>query len=191
MKTLLRSALLLAASTAFALAAPEGWLTDWEAAKAKSAADREAEKAAKLAADEALKRREDSIKAFDEARLRRVMDVAAQRKAADEAKAANELIVLGFLRRGMKVLDLKVYCDGAVATADLDVGLVPKSTLDDAAINGLMNDADIATAGVYSITPASILTEVTEDSYLVGKLQTAGLANADVIKGYALVFENI
>ena len=110
---------------------------------------------------------------------------------ADEAKAANELIVLGFLGRGMKVLDLKVYCDGAVATADLDVGLVPKSTLDDAAINGLMNDADIATAGVYSITPASILTEVTEDSYLVGKLQTAGLANADVIKGYALVFENI
>ena len=61
-----------------------------EAAKAKSAADREAEKAAKLAADEALKRREDSIKAFDEARLRRVMDVAAQRKAADEAKAAEQ-----------------------------------------------------------------------------------------------------
>lgn len=39
MKTLLRSALLLAASTAFALAAPEGWLTDWEAAKAKSKAE--------------------------------------------------------------------------------------------------------------------------------------------------------
>lgn len=39
MKTLLRSALLLAASTVFALAAPEGWLTDWEAAKAKSKAE--------------------------------------------------------------------------------------------------------------------------------------------------------
>jgi protein disulfide-isomerase len=36
MKILLRSVAIFAASTALALASTDGWLTDWEAAKAKS-----------------------------------------------------------------------------------------------------------------------------------------------------------
>lgn len=39
MKTLFRSLAVLAASASFALAAPEGWMTDWEAAKAKAKAE--------------------------------------------------------------------------------------------------------------------------------------------------------
>ncbi|MFZ9190487.1 MAG: OmpA family protein, partial [Schleiferiaceae bacterium] len=61
-----------------------------ETAKAKAEADKELAKAAKSAAEVALKQRQDSIKAFEDARLRRIMDVAAQRKAADEAKAAEQ-----------------------------------------------------------------------------------------------------
>jgi protein disulfide-isomerase len=40
MKTILRSLAVLVASASFALAGTEGWLTDWEAAKAKSKADK-------------------------------------------------------------------------------------------------------------------------------------------------------
>lgn len=39
MKTLIRSLVVLAASASIALAGSEGWLTDWEAAKAKSKAE--------------------------------------------------------------------------------------------------------------------------------------------------------
>lgn len=39
MKTLLRSLVVLAATTTFALAGAEGWMTDWEAAKAKAKAE--------------------------------------------------------------------------------------------------------------------------------------------------------
>jgi protein disulfide-isomerase len=39
MKPLLRSLAVLAATASFALAGSEGWLTDWEAAKAKSKAE--------------------------------------------------------------------------------------------------------------------------------------------------------
>lgn len=40
MKTLFCSLAVLAASASFALAAPEGWMTDWEAAKAKAKAEK-------------------------------------------------------------------------------------------------------------------------------------------------------
>ena len=39
MKTLLRSLAVLAATTTFALAGAEGWMTDWDAAKAKAKAE--------------------------------------------------------------------------------------------------------------------------------------------------------
>lgn len=109
---------------------------------------------------------------------------------ADEAKAAGEYIVFAKVPRRTTIIDGKVYSDGAVATADLDLGLVPISTMSDAAIDGLMDGVDIATAGTYSLDDGVIGTEVTEESYLVGKLVTAGLASADVLNGYLLVVEN-
>jgi hypothetical protein len=105
--------------------------------------------------------------------------------------AANDLIILGRLRKGAYILDVVAVSDAWTATADLDIGLVPISTLDDAGLAGLHDNTDGATAGRYSMLSASTLTEVTEDSYLVARVQLAGMAAAKTLKGYALFFENI
>lgn len=133
----------------------------------------------------------DGYKLLDPGDLGARARVAKFDYTADEAKAAGEFIVLAYVRKGTTILDGKIYCDGAVATADLDVGLVPVRTLDDANIQALAVALDIATAGTYGLKNGVIGTVVEEDSYIVGKLLVAGLANADVLKGYFLLAENV
>lgn len=118
---------------------------------------------------------------------------------ADGAVAANQVLGLTALRRGWRILGGKVYSSGAVATADLDVGLAAQDgsgvidaagTADDA---DLLGDAiDIATAGVYDLhdtEPSALGYKLEKDCYLIGTLLNAGLADGDVLKGYILYTE--
>jgi len=109
------------------------------------------------------------------------------------ARPVNELIILGFLRKGMRIASMFVYHTAAGAGSLIDVGLVKVSTLDDAGISGtpILVNADFATEGVSNILPQNMLTEVTEDSYLVARIEGIPLPINAAIKGFALVFENI
>jgi len=112
----------------------------------------------------------------------------------DEAKAANEFIIFGLLPARARVLGGQVYCDGAVTNADLDVGFVPLSTLDDTLIDCFGDGIDIATAGTYPLCEGAqgdYMGYVTQEAgYVVGKLLTAGLAQNDNLNGYLLYVEN-
>lgn len=113
---------------------------------------------------------------------------------ASGAQAALQVLGFTVLPKGARYLGGKIYSDGAVATADLDVGLMAadgsgfideaNSVADD---EDLLGDAiDIATAGVYELTdtePAALGYKLEKECYVVGTLKTAGLADADVLAG--------
>lgn len=115
---------------------------------------------------------------------------------ADGAQAANKVLGLTQLRKGWRYLGGKVYSDGAVATADLDVGLAAADGSGEIDDSGTADDADflgdaidIATAGVYDLLdtePSAIGYKLVKDCWVIGTLLTAGLADGDVLSGYIL-----
>lgn len=113
---------------------------------------------------------------------------------ADGAQAADQVLGFTKLPVGARYLGGKVYSDGAVATADLDVGLIAadgSGFIDKAGTVAddidLLGDAiDIATAGVYDLLdtePAALGYLLEKECWVAGKLLTAGLADGDVLTG--------
>lgn len=112
---------------------------------------------------------------------------------ADGAQAANQVLAFTQLPAGARYLGGKVHSSGAVATADLDVGLIAadasgeidkSATADD--IDFLGDAIDIATAGVYNLLdtePDALGYLLEKPCWVAGKLLTAGLADGDVLKG--------
>lgn len=105
---------------------------------------------------------------------------------APSAIAADKNIIMFEVREPARILSGKLYSDGAVATADASVGVIPMSTLDDTNIAVFGSGIDIATAGVYELMTgaanASLMFDITVPSYIVIRTATAGLAEGDVLK---------
>lgn len=113
---------------------------------------------------------------------------------ASGAQAANQVLGFTKLPAGARYVGGRIYSDGAVATADLDVGLIAadgSGTIDAAGsvaddIDFLGDAIDIATAGAYDLLatePAALGYLLEKECWVAGKLLTAGLADEDVLAG--------
>jgi hypothetical protein len=110
---------------------------------------------------------------------------------APSAIAANANIALAYLREAVRIIEGTLFVSGAVATATASVGIVPASTMDDAAINVLGSAIPIAaTPGAYPLLggltagtgqPGNMFYDAPADSFVVLRPATAGLNSGAVV----------